>query len=198
MVTTSWVSATHSRGGEGARRRPCRRRAGPAGDVALPARRSAGRPTGVRWHAAYRLAHLYCDDGRWDEAENARFARGHERSPIGETVRSLPPRRSRHGSRRTAASLDEAVDARRSGGRSVPRAPTTLNVQGASLARARRGAAAAGPRRRKPTPPSRGARALRAEGQRRRRRRTWPRRTELSALARCRRLYVRLDEPSRP
>ena len=43
---------------------------GAEGEVALlPRRRSAARPTGARCDAAYRLADFYCDDGRWDEAE---------------------------------------------------------------------------------------------------------------------------------
>ena len=105
MRTPSWVSQVIAASTRELARRPRRRRAGAEGEVALlPRHRSAATPDGRGMGTACMLANFYCDEGRWDEAEECLAV---YRGTSALRAASRPLRRaspSRRGSRRTAAS----------------------------------------------------------------------------------------------
>ncbi len=74
-----------------------------------------GAPDQRAMQAAYRLANLYCDDGRWDDAEECLAFYRDVPDPNSRHDGRISPRRRRRGSRRTAAS-----SAKRRRSRSVP------------------------------------------------------------------------------
>ena len=128
-----------------------------------------GAPDSRAMQAAYRLAYLYCDDGRWDDAEECLAF--HRDVPDAER-RDSRPHIASPAEARLAAHRGELAEAAALAQRAVEIAEATDMLEPASphLARACRGAAGrrrgGGGRRRGRD----GARALRAERERRRRR----------------------------
>ena len=126
-----------------------------------------GMPEGRGMGTACHLAHLYCDDGRWDDAEEClAFYRGTSRvrATSGPLRTPLP---SRRGLRRTAASTTRRWRSRSALVELAEDARTAQHVgpaSGSLLPRCSGGRPRGRGRRRRRD----GARALRAEGQRRR------------------------------
>ena len=156
------------RGGEGARRRPRRRRAGLDGDGRLfpqPGTSSRGlRPLGARFtnwppSTATRAAGTRPPSSSRQDATPGRQVPAGRRAARGRGAAGGAPRRARRGG--------GARRARSRGLRDPRRGP---ELSGEVLARARRGAASGGKRPGGRRRRREGARALRAEGQRRRRR----------------------------
>jgi class 3 adenylate cyclase/tetratricopeptide (TPR) repeat protein len=86
MTVTSWVSAMHSAlakelaGDRGGAENDLKAMWNHTRDV------HGGAPDSRAMHAAYRLAYLYCDEGRWDEAEECLAFHGDFHFPNVETV----------------------------------------------------------------------------------------------------------------